>query len=150
MPDAFRVGFLSLRKVGQIMTRTIVTVPASASLARLRRTADAHPDEQWFIVTEGGFVAGVDSRADIPVSTSDGKYRRGFATRILQPYSVGTEEEVAFDVASRMRAEGTFVALIAASSRSPLRFADVRGVLGRDHLGDVVDEYVDFYSGRQR
>jgi len=150
MPDAFRVGFLSLRKVGQIMTREIVLIPASASLARLRRTADAHPDARWFIVTEKDFVVGVDSRSDIPVSVHDGRYRRGFAAGIMQQYSVGTEEEVAFDAAARMRAEGTFVVLIASSPGSPLRVAQVRGLLGREHLGDVVDDYVDFYSGRQR
>jgi len=149
MPDAFRVGFLSLRKAGQVMTRKIVSVPASASLARLRRTAAAHPEAQWILVTERGFVVGVDSRNDIPMSTSEEKYKRGFATRIMRSYSVGIEEETVFDVAARMRSEGTFVTLVSGTKHSSLKAADVLGVLGREHMGDVVDEYVDFYSGRQ-
>ncbi len=149
MPNAFRVGFLSLRKVGQLMRRGVASVPASASLARLRRTAAAHPETDWILVTERGFVVGVDSRNDIPISTSEGKYARGFARRMMKSYSVGTEEETVFDVAARMRAEGTFVTLVSKTQLPALKATDVLGVLGREHMGDIVDEYVDFYSGRQ-
>ena len=149
MPDAFRVGFLSLRKAGDIMSRTVVTVPASASLARLRRTAAAHPESQWLLVSERGFVVGV-ARNDIPVDSSNGKYRRGFATKLMRQYSMGAEEEPVFDVAARMRSEGTSVTLVAASAHSSLKAVDVRGVLGREQMGSIVDEYVEFYSDGQK
>lgn len=68
----------------------------------------------------------------------------------MRQYSMGAEEEPVFDVAARMRSEGTSVTLVAASAHSSLKAVDVRGVLGREQMGSIVDEYVEFYSDGQK
>ena len=146
VPDAFRVSFLSLKTVGELMTRKVVPVPASASLARLQRALRDHPDVPWFLVTERGFAVGVISRNDLPGEAAPGRYRRGFSTRLMRSYSKTTQNETAFDAAARMRSEGTLVALVSDSPLAVLKPADVVGVLGREDLGGVIDDYVDFYS----
>ena len=150
IPDAFRVSFLSLRNVGQIMTRAVVLVPASASLARLHRAAKSHPDSAWFVVTQREYAVGIIARQDIPMDLSRGKFSLGYARATMRPFSSAGAEETVFDAVSRMRSEGTSVALVSDAHHSPLRAADVQGVLGRDNLGDIVDEYVDFYSEAKR
>lgn len=146
VPDALRASFLSLRTVGQIMTNDIVLVSRLASLARLLRTAHAHPDTPWFLVTRRDTIVGVISRSEIPVAMDRGRHTPGFAAQLMKPYSTATSDEVVFDVAARMRAEGTFVALVSGSRHRALKAAETLGVLGRERLGEIVDEFVDFYA----
>ena len=146
MPDAFRVSFLSLRNVGQIMSHSVITVPASASLARLQRTARAHPDSPWFVVTQKEYAVGVIPRQDIPMDLSRGKHAFGYARSTMKSFSRAITDETVFDAAARMRSEGTYVALVSDTHHPPLKAADVQGILSRDNLGDIIDEYVDFYS----
>jgi CIC family chloride channel protein len=144
VPDAFRVSFLSLRTVRQIMTQKMVTAPSSASLARLQRILRHHPDVDWILVAEKGFAVGVITRNDVQAEASSGRYRRGFSAKRMRPFSKVTPEETAFDAAARMRADGTRVALVS-DSRSSLKAADVIGILGWESMGDVIDDYVGFY-----
>jgi chloride channel protein, CIC family len=146
VPDAFRVSFLSLRTVSQIMTHQVVAVPASASLARLLRTLRSHPDVSWIVVAEKGFAVGIISRNDVHAEASLGRYKRGFSGNLMRPYSKATPDETVFDAAARMRSEGTLAALVSDSRPSSLKAVDVVGVLGRENLGDIIDDYVDFYS----
>ncbi len=149
VPDAIRVSFLSLRTVAQIMTRRVVAVPSSASLARLLRTARANPDSLWMVVAEKGFVVGVISRNDIHEEASLGRYWRGFSEDLMRAFSRATPDETVFDAAARMRSEGTVAALVSDSRLPSLKTADVVGILGRENLGDIIDDYVGFYSDRQ-
>jgi chloride channel protein, CIC family len=143
MPDALRASFLSLRTAGQTMTHDIVLVPRYASQARLAKTASAHPNTQWFLVERRDIVVGVISRHEIPGTLN---HTPGQAARLMKQYSTATEEEIVFDVAARMRAEGTFVSLVCISRHRALKASETLGVLGRERLGEIVDEYVDFYS----
>jgi CIC family chloride channel protein len=146
VPDALRASFLSLRTAGQIMSRDIVPVPWSASQARLVKTASAHPGTHWFLVIRRGIVEGAIYRNDIPMTMDRGRHKRNFAYRLMKPYSIANKEDIVFDVVARMRTEGTFVALISDSRRPPLAASEVSGLIGREQLGGIVDEYVDFYS----
>jgi CIC family chloride channel protein len=146
VPDALRASFLSVRSAGQVMSKDIVLVSVFASQARLAKSASSHPGTHWFLVTKRGVVEGAIYRNDIPMTPERGRYKRGFASRIMRPYSTAAGGEILFDVVARMRAEGTFVTLVAASRRHPLEASAVTGLLGREQLGEIVDEYVDFYS----
>jgi chloride channel protein, CIC family len=149
VPDAIRVSFLSLRTVAQIMTRRVIAVPSSSSLARLLRTARANPDSLWMVVAEKGFVVGVISRNDVHEEASLGRYRRGFSKDLMRAFSRATPNETVFDAAARMRSEGTLAALVSDSRLPSLKAVDVVGILGRENLGDIIDDYVGFYSDRQ-
>ncbi len=141
MPEALQSNFPLVRLARDVMETRFAPVPAATRLNAVSRLASGADRIEYFLVEEQGKVVGV-IRND---RTLDVLTRNGVAAALREVandrFEVVAEETTLFDLITRMRSKQVSL-FVVASQPAPISVGEVKGVISKDRIGDVMTETI--------
>ncbi|HXJ79416.1 MAG TPA: chloride channel protein, partial [Candidatus Methylomirabilis sp.] len=145
MPEALVSNFQQLRQVSQVMEAQFGSVPAETPLKVFARMALADSARTWYLVTKDSRVAGLATRDMAFPAFGDSGTSATIADVALRQYVMVSETATVADVAGRLRATGSVVALVTRNT-GDTAVANVAGLVSRHQLGDAMSEAADQFG----
>jgi CIC family chloride channel protein len=145
MPEALQTNFHQLRRAAHVMEAHFGSVPAESSLKVFARAALADSTRTWYLVTRDGRVTGLATKDMALQAFGDSGGGATVGDVALRQYVMVTETATVADVAGRLRATGSVVALVTRNVGA-IAASDVTGVITRYQLGDAVSEAADLFG----
>lgn len=128
IPDTLTTNVYSSYRAADLMNTHISSVPASTTQTGLSDKAATQPDIEYFLLEEKGKITGISSRGLETI--------RDFCT-ISKDFTLLASIE-------RMNRSGVQIAVV--SSDGTLAASQVRGIITRKHLDDILAESVERYN----
>jgi chloride channel protein, CIC family len=147
IPAALQANLLHVRRARDIMEKPVVTVASSDSLDVLTRSSAEHPDARWFLVVDGGHIAGVAPR-DYALSAPETE-RRGWhsvADVMRRDFILAGEKETMDSIVARMHRPHAAVAIVVRSPGSPSSSGEARGIITWERVAELLEEAVELFS----
>jgi CIC family chloride channel protein len=145
IPESLQANFQQLKRARDVMDSHVLALPASRTFDEFARIAQGETDVSWFLVEEANSVIGVVAK-DAAIGAADPSRSALTLGEIADKnYIVVPEETMLFDVIDRMRSHQASVALVARKS-APLSIEDVKGLITKGHIGDIVLQAVELFS----
>lgn len=147
VPESLRANLYELRQAGELMDRPVVSMPASSSPRQAMTQMRDHPATSCFLLEEDGQVAGILEReAAVELGDSSG-FVDGVRQIASKAYIVAAEDTPLFDLLAAMRARNASVALIA-RREGAVAVSDIRGVITKRHVAQVLADVVELFADR--
>jgi CIC family chloride channel protein len=141
MPEALQANFPMVRLARDIMEKGLAVVPASTRLDALSQVLSGLEQVEYLLVENQGIVVGAIKHD----SALQFLARNGAAAPILEVanerFVVVTENTALFDVVTKMHAQNASLFLVA-SGPAPVSVQDVKGVLSKERIADVLTETI--------
>ncbi len=147
IPAALQANLLHVRRARDIMEKPVVTISSSDSLDVLASRSVEHQHVRWFLVVDGGHIAGVAPR-DYALSASETE-RRGWhsvADVMRRDFILAREKETMDSIVARMHRPHAAVAIVLRYPSSPPSAVDVRGIITWERVAELLEENVDLFS----
>jgi chloride channel protein, CIC family len=149
IPKALQANMFLVRLAKEVMERDFLIVPAEVGLDAFLRRPDHQGAMRHVVVTRGDRIAGV-VRINTALRLGIAEVETGVtlgdvATR---NFSLVREDDVAFDVITRMWRRRAVMAIVVRSEGRRFRLprpGDVRGVITKEHVADAVAGSIQVY-----
>jgi CIC family chloride channel protein len=146
MPEALQTNFHQLKRASQLMETHVGSVPAESSLTSFARAALAASAPAWYLVTKGDELVGVATRDMALQAFGDAGGDVTLGELALRHYVTVADTATLAEVAARLRADGSVVALVTRDAGVATAH-DVLGVITRHQVGEAVSEAADLFDG---
>lgn len=148
IPQSLHAHMFLVRKAGDVMAREIAILPGSASFHEFLDQHGVDSKIRDIVVTDGNRITGLvdlDNALRVMQSVEPGTpLTLGQLTR--SDYVLARENDVMFDVISRMSRRGVGTALVVRSERRMPRADSPVGVITREQIADSVADSLTFRS----
>jgi len=145
MPEALQTNFHQQRRASEVMEMHVGSVPAESSLRSFARTVLADPAPAWYLVTKDDQVVGVATREMALQAFGEAAGAISLGEIALHQFVTVAGTATLADVAGRLRASGTVVALVVRSA-GVVAARDVMGVVTRHQVGEAMSEAADLFG----
>ena len=142
IPEALHANMFLVRHANQVMERDVILAPAETDFGDFLRVAEHAGKMKHVVVTKDGRIAGC-LRVNMALRPGvEGAYTGVKLGDVAhRNFVLAGEEDIVFDIVTRMARRRAVMAIIASGARRP-RAEHVVGVLSREHLGDSVIESI--------
>lgn len=146
VPKALHANMFLVRRAGEVMERDVLLLPEDTDFESFLRRTDHDGRMKHIVVTRGDRVVGA-----LRVNTA---LRRGLedahkgvplADIVQRNFTLAREEDIVFDVVTRMSRRGAAMAVVTKAQGRP-RAGDVVGIITKEHIADSVAESVKPYG----
>ena len=142
IPEALHANMFLVRHANQVMERDVIIAPAETDFGDFLRVPEHAGKMKHVVVTKDGRIIGC-LRVNMALRPGvEGAYtglKLGAVAH--RKFILAGEEDIVFDIVTRMARRKAVMAIIASGARRP-RAEHVVGVLSREHLGDAVIESI--------
>jgi chloride channel protein, CIC family len=149
IPKALHTNMFLVRRAKEVMHRDFMSVPAETGLIDFLRLPEHHGAMQHIIVTRGNRIVGVVRiNTGLRLGIADVEKGVTLGDVAQRNFTLVRDDEVAFDVISRMWRKKAVMALVVAHTGRRLRrphAGDVIGVITKEHVADAVAGSIQFY-----
>ena len=149
IPKALHTNMFLVRRAKEVMRRDFMTVPAEMGLVDFLRLPEHHGAMRHVIVTRADRIVGVVRiNTGLRLGIADVEKDVTLGDVAQRNFTLVRDDEVAFDVISRMWRKNAVMALVVArTGRRPHRphASDVIGVITKEHVADAVAGSIQFY-----
>jgi CIC family chloride channel protein len=147
VPKALHANMFLVRRAGEVMERDVTLLSKDTRLETFLREGNHHGRMKHIVVSDGDRIVGV-----LRVNTAlrqgiDDLEQQGFTLGEIaqRNYTVAREEDIVFDVVTRMTRHNAGTAVVSKAKRRP-RIADVLGVITKEHIADSVAHSIKPYG----
>ena len=142
IPEALHANMFLVRHANQVMERDVILAPADTDFGDFLRVAEHAGKMKHVVVTKDRRIAGC-LRVNMALRPGvEGAYTGVKLGDVAhRNFVLAGEEDIVFDIVTRMARRRAVMAIIASGARRP-RAEHVVGVLSREHLGDSVIESI--------
>jgi chloride channel protein, CIC family len=149
IPKALHTNMFLVRRAKEVMARDFLTVPAETGLVDFLRLPEHHGAMRHVVVTRGDHICGVlRINTGVRLGIADVEAGVTLGDVVARNFTLVREDDVAFDVISRLWRKKAIMALVIARVggryRRPLA-KDVLGVIAKEHVADAVAGSIQFY-----
>jgi CIC family chloride channel protein len=146
VPKALHANMFLVRRAGEVMERDVALAANTMRLETFLRQPGHNARMKHIVVTDSDRIVGV-----LRVNTA---LRRGLedveqsltlGELAQRNYTIAREEDIVFDVVTRMTRHGAAMAIVTKAKGRP-RAADVIGVITKEHIADSVAESIKPYG----
>ena len=149
IPKALHTNMFLVRRAREVMQRDFMAVPAETGLVDFLRLPEHHGAMRHVIVTRADRIVGVVRiNTGLRLGIADVERDVTLGDVAQRNFTLVRDDEVAFDVISRMWRKNAVMALVVArTGRRPHRphASDVIGVITKEHVADAVAGSIQFY-----
>ncbi len=145
VPLALQANFHYHRRARDIMDTNVVTVSPSTPLAHFLRSVREMDTARHFLVGSPDRVFGVISRDRALEAVAGTEPCRTPLDLVRRDYIVVNEDDIFFDVLSRMHRAHVPLALVKTHSADPAR-GTVLGIITKDEVADSLESAVDLFA----
>jgi CIC family chloride channel protein len=145
MPEALQTNFHQLKRASQLMETHVGSVPAESPLMSFARAALADSAPTWYLVTKGDELIGVATKDMALQAFGDAGGAVTLGEVALHHYVTVADTATLAEVAARLRATGSVVALVTRDSEV-VTAHNVMGVITRHQVGEAVSEASDLFG----
>jgi CIC family chloride channel protein len=149
IPKALQANMFLVRKAKEVMERDFLIVPADLGLNAFLRRSDHPTGMRHIVVTKGDRIFGV---VRINTALRPGVAEAGadiaFGDVATRDFTLTREDDVAFDVITRMWRRHAVMAIVVRSDGRHFRLprpGDVLGVITKEHVADAVAGSIQVY-----
>jgi len=147
VPKALHANMFLIRQAGEVMERDVTLLPKDTRLETFLRQGGHEGRMKHIVVSDGDRIVGV-----LRVNTAlrrgiEDLDQQGFTLGEIaqRNYTVAREEDIVFDVVTRMTRHNAGTAVVSKAKRRP-RVADVLGVITKEHIADSVAHSIKPYG----
>jgi CIC family chloride channel protein len=147
VPKALHANMFLIRRAGEVMERDVTLLPKDIRLETFLRQGGHEGRMKHIVVSDGDRIVGV-----LRVNTAlrrgiEDVEQQGFTLGEIaqRNYTVAREEDIVFDVVTRMTRHNAGTAVVSKAKRRP-RIADVLGVITKEHIADSVAHSIKPYG----
>ena len=142
IPEALHANMFLVRHANQVMERDVIIAPAETDFGDFLRVAEHAGKMKHVVVTKDGRIIGC-LRVNMALRPGvEGAYTGVKLGDVAhRKFILAGEEDIVFDIVTRMARRKAVMAIIATGARRP-RAEQVVGVLSREHLGNSVVESI--------
>ena len=146
VPKALHANMFLVRRAGEVMERDVVLIPKSMRLESFLRQPGNDGRMRHIVVTDADRIVGV-LRVNTALRRGLEDVEQGFMLGELaqRNYTVAREEDIVFDVVTRMARRSSGMAVVTKAKGRP-RAADVVGVITKEHIADSVADSIKPYG----
>jgi CIC family chloride channel protein len=146
VPKALHANMFLVRRAGEVMERDVTLLPKDTRLETFLRQADHEGRMKHIVVTDGDRVVGV-LRVNTALRRGLEDVEQSFTVGEIaqRNYTVAREEDIVFDVVTRMTRHNAGMAVVSKAKRRP-RVGDVLGVITKEHIADSVADSIKPYG----
>jgi CIC family chloride channel protein len=146
VPKALHANMFLVRRAGEVMERDVTLASQDMRLETLLRQSGHDGRMKHIVVTDGERIVGV-LRVNTALRRGLDDVEQGYTLGELaqRNYTVAREEDIVFDVVTRMTRRGAGMAVVSKAMRRP-RAADVVGVITKEHIADSVADSIKPYG----
>ena len=147
VPKALHANMFLVRRAGEVMERDVTLLPKDTPLETFLSQGGGHGGRmKHIIVTDGDRIVGV-LRVNTALRRGLEDVEQGFTVGEIaqRNYTVAREEDIVFDVVTRMARHNGGMAVVTKAKRRP-RASDVLGVITKEHIADSVADSIKPYA----
>jgi CIC family chloride channel protein len=146
VPKALHANMFLVRRAGDVMEREVALLEKDIRLETFLLQSDHDGRMKHIVVTDGDRIVGA-LRVNTALRRGLENVEQGFTVgEIAQHnYTVARDDDVIFDVVTRMTRRNAGMALVTRTNRRP-RAADVVGVITKEHIADSVADSIKPYA----
>jgi len=146
VPKALHANMFLVRRAGEVMERDVTLLPQHMRLETFLHQGGHDGRMKHIVVTDGERIVGL-LRVNTALRRGQEDVEQGFTLGELaqRNYTVAREEDIVFDVVTRMTRHGAGMAVVTKAKRRP-RVVDVVGVITKEHIADSVAESIKPYG----
>ena len=132
------------------MDRSVVVAQASAPLVKFASEHDvASGGQRELVVVDGERIVGLVSFGSLLHLVEKADPDLTLGQLVHRNYVLAREEDVMFDVITRMSRRGVRNVLVVGGEQRVPRASNVRGVVSKEHIADSVAESLTFRTARR-
>jgi CIC family chloride channel protein len=146
VPKALHANMFLVRRAGEVMERDVTMLPKDTRLESFLRQGDHEGRMKHIVVTDGDRIVGV-FRVNTALRRGLEDIEKGFTVGEIaqRNYTVAREEDIVFDVVTRMTRHNAGMAVVTKAKGRP-RAADLLGVITKEHIADSVADSIKPYA----
>ena len=146
VPKALHANMFLVRRAGEVMERDVTLLPKDTRLETFLRQVGHEGRMKHIVVTDGDRVVGV-LRVNTALRRGLEDVQQSFTVGEIaqRNYTVAREEDIVFDVVTRMTRHNAGMAVVSKAKRRP-RVGDVLGIITKEHIADSVADSIKPYS----
>jgi chloride channel protein, CIC family len=146
VPKALHANMFLVRRAGDVMERDVVLMPKTMRLESFLQQPGHDGRMRHIVVTDAERIVGV-LRVNTALRRALEDVEQGFTLNDLaqRNYTVAREEDIVFDVVTRMTRHSSGMAVVTKAKGRP-RAADVVGVITKEHIADSVADSIRPYG----
>ena len=147
VPKALHANMFLVRRAGEVMERDVTLLPKDTPLETFLSQGGGHGGRmKHIIVTDGDRIVGV-LRVNTALRRGLEDVEQGFTVGEIaqRNYTVAREEDIVFDVVTRMARHNGGMAVVTKAKRRP-RASDVLGVITKEHIANSVADSIKPYA----
>jgi chloride channel protein, CIC family len=146
VPKALHANMFLVRRAGEVMEHDVTVLPQDMRLETFLRQKGHNGRMKHLVVADGDRIIGVlrvNTALRRGLEDAEQSYMLGEIAQ--RNYTVAREEDIVFDVVTRMSRRGAGMAVVTKANRRP-RAADVLGVITKEHIADSVADSIKPYA----
>ncbi len=146
VPKALHANMFLVRRAGEVMERDVTLLPKDTRLETFLHQGGHEGRMKHIVVTDGHRIVGV-LRVNTALRRGLEDVEQGFTVGEIaqRNYTVAREEDIVFDVVTRMARHNGGMAVVTKAKGRP-RAADVLGVITKEHIADSVADSIKPYA----
>jgi CIC family chloride channel protein len=146
VPKALHANMFLVRRAGEVMECDVTMLPKETRLETFLRQGGHEGRMKHIVVTDGDRIVGV-LRVNTALRRGLEDVEQGFTVGEIaqRNYTVAREEDIVFDVVTRMTRHNAGMAVVTKAKGRP-RAADVLGVITKEHIADSVADSIKPYA----
>ena len=146
VPKALHANMFLVRRAGEVMERDVTVLPKDTKLETFLRQGGHNGRMKHLVVSDGDRIVGV-LRVNTALRRGLEDVEQGFTLGEIaqRNYTVAREEDIVFDVVTRMTRRGAGMAVVTRATGRP-RIPDVLGVITKEHIADSVADSIRPYG----
>ncbi len=145
MPDALQTNYHMVKRAGAVMETPIVLPIERMTLADAMALFAEHPHTECVLASVDGRLAGIVARDDALAAQVRGHSGSGLSDLVRHDYVIVSPRTVLYQAVASLRVNDAFAALVTDKPDAP-GIDDIKGLITRRHLGDVLVETAGFYT----
>jgi len=146
VPKALHANMFLVRRAGEVMERDVTLLSKDTRLETFLRQGGHEGRMKHIVVTDGDRIVGV-LRVNTALRRGLEDVEQGFTVGEIaqRNYTVAREEDIVFDVVTRMTRHNAGMAVVTKAKGRP-RAADVLGIITKEHIADSVADSIKPYA----
>jgi len=149
LPKALQFDISRLRPARIVMAKRVAVVSLERAAKDIVRLVRERPELSWYLLDDGGKIAGVLSRNAAMAAVFDGASGKDLITRAVHRFIFIEEETKLGEIVSQMQRSDSSVALVRDPHSGGLvtEAESIVGVVSRGEIGSTIIESADLYKG---
>jgi chloride channel protein, CIC family len=148
LPKAMHFDISRLRAARLVMAKRVAVVSLERAARDIVHLVRNRPELSWYLLDNGGKIAGVLSRNAAMAAVFDGASGQELIKRAMQRYIIVDEETKLADIVLQMQRADSVVALVRDPHAGGMvtESESIVGVVSRGEIGSTIIESADLYN----